>query len=177
MRLRRDLAIAALIGALSVPVAPGLARAETASEAVTRQLKSYGYQNIDVHRTLLGRVRITGTRKGVEREIVIDPRSGEILRDLSRSSRRPILSDTPLGGNASGTSTETSTSDRTTTTSDDDSSDHDSSDDASDDSSSASSGDDGGSDDSSDSGSSDSSDSSDSGDSGGSDDGGDSGDD
>ncbi|WP_146694546.1 hypothetical protein [Thioclava sp. F42-5] len=101
MRLRRDLAIAALIGALSVPFAPGLARAESASEAVTRQLEDYGYHGIDVQRTLLGRVRITGTRAGVEREIVLDPRSGEILRDLSRSSRRPILNDTPLGGNGS----------------------------------------------------------------------------
>ncbi|OOY16053.1 hypothetical protein [Thioclava sp. DLFJ4-1] len=163
MRLRRDLAIAALIGALSVPVAPGLARAETASEAVTRQLKSYGYQNIDVHRTLLGRVRITGTRKGVEREIVLDPRSGEILRDLSRSSRTPILNNSPLGGTASGSYTATSTSDRTTTTSDSDSSD-----DSSDDSSSASGSDDGGSHDSSDSDSSGGG----GGDSGGGDDGG-----
>ncbi|OOY20573.1 hypothetical protein BMI86_08540 [Thioclava sp. DLFJ5-1] len=163
MRLRRDLAIAALIGALSVPVAPGLARAETASEAVTRQLKSYGYQNIDVHRTLLGRVRITGTRKGVEREIVLDPRSGEILRDLSRSSRTPILNNSPLGGSASGSYTATSTSDRTTTTSDSDSSD-----DSSDDSSSASGSDDGGSHDSSDSDSSGGG----GGDSGGGDDGG-----
>ncbi|MPQ93970.1 hypothetical protein [Thioclava sp. JE_KL1] len=168
MRLRRDLAIAALIGALSVPVAPGLARAETASEAVTRQLKSYGYQNIDVHRTLLGRVRITGTRKGVEREIVLDPRSGEILRDLSRSSRTPILNNSPLGGTASGSYSGTSTSDRTTTTSDSDSSDHDSSDDSSDDSSSASGSDDGGSHDSSDSDSSGGG----GGDSGGGDDGG-----
>ncbi|WP_146673601.1 hypothetical protein [Thioclava sp. F36-6] len=163
MRLRRDLAIAALIGALSVPVAPGLARAETASEAVTRQLKSYGYQNIDVHRTLLGRVRITGTRKGVEREIVLDPRSGEILRDLSRSSRTPILNNSPLGGTASGSYSATSTSDRTTTTSDSDSSD-----DSSDDSSSASGSDDGGSHDSSDSDSSGGG----GGDSGGGDDGG-----
>ncbi|OOY08721.1 hypothetical protein [Thioclava sp. F36-7] len=163
MRLRRDLAIAVLIGALSVPVAPGLARAETASEAVTRQLKSYGYQNIDVHRTLLGRVRITGTRKGVEREIVLDPRSGEILRDLSRSSRTPILNNSPLGGTASGSYTATSTSDRTTTTSDSDSSD-----DSSDDSSSASGSDDGGSHDSSDSDSSGGG----GGDSGGGDDGG-----
>ncbi|OOY30544.1 hypothetical protein BMI88_15365 [Thioclava sp. F36-6] len=152
-----------MIGALSVPVAPGLARAETASEAVTRQLKSYGYQNIDVHRTLLGRVRITGTRKGVEREIVLDPRSGEILRDLSRSSRTPILNNSPLGGTASGSYSATSTSDRTTTTSDSDSSD-----DSSDDSSSASGSDDGGSHDSSDSDSSGGG----GGDSGGGDDGG-----
>lgn len=69
----------------------GRAGAESPSDAVVRQLRGYGYREIEVGRTLLGRVRITAERGDVTREIVLEPRTGEVLRDLSRSGRMPIL--------------------------------------------------------------------------------------
>ncbi|MGL6209476.1 MAG: hypothetical protein ACRC14_06565, partial [Paracoccaceae bacterium] len=37
---------------------------------------------VQVERTLLGRERITGARGGGSREIIVNPNTGEILRDL-----------------------------------------------------------------------------------------------
>lgn len=45
------------------------------------QLTAQGYAIEEVTRTWLGRVRIEAVRGGFEREIVIDPRNGLILRD------------------------------------------------------------------------------------------------
>jgi hypothetical protein len=52
------------------------------SDDVVTQLGEQGYQNITVSTTWLGRVRILATRDGGTREIVLNPRTGEILRDL-----------------------------------------------------------------------------------------------
>ncbi|KFE34616.1 hypothetical protein [Thioclava atlantica] len=97
MNRRRFLIVTSALMALGA----GAAQAETAAEAVVRQLKSFGYGDIDVNRTLLGRVRITAARGAVSREIVIDPRTGEVLRDLSRSGHTPILNG-PGGGTGRG---------------------------------------------------------------------------
>ncbi|WP_185968558.1 hypothetical protein [Paracoccus sp. M683] len=51
---------------------------------VTTQLLDQGYRRIEVRRTLLGRVVITAEGNGHTREVVIDPRSGSLLRDLVR---------------------------------------------------------------------------------------------
>jgi ribosomal protein S3 len=66
------------------------ARAETA-EAVAEELRAEGYRNVQIERTLLGRIRITGETDTHRREIVIDRGTGEILRDLTeeRQSRLP----------------------------------------------------------------------------------------
>ncbi|NHF72566.1 hypothetical protein G7044_05350 [Paracoccus sp. 12-3] len=53
---------------------------------VTRQLMDQGYDRIEVHRTLLGKVVVTATGRGHQREIVIDPRNGALLRDLVRDA-------------------------------------------------------------------------------------------
>lgn len=44
-------------------------------------LKRQGYKDFDVSQTWLGRVRIVARMNGVVRELIIDPRTGEILRD------------------------------------------------------------------------------------------------
>lgn len=75
-------AVIALLGAT-----PALARDDTG--AVVDQLHRLGYGKVTVSRTILGRVRITAERDSVQREIVLDPRSGEILRDLSTRNGRP----------------------------------------------------------------------------------------
>jgi hypothetical protein len=70
------------------------AQAETAAEAVSRQLRGFGYGQIKVSRTWLGRVRITAERGKTAREIVIDPRTGEVLRDLSTDAGTVIIGQT-----------------------------------------------------------------------------------
>ncbi len=53
------------------------------ADAVARELEADGYTNIQVERTLLGRVRVTAEGSdGSRREVVIDRGTGEILRDL-----------------------------------------------------------------------------------------------
>lgn len=49
--------------------------------AITQQLAAQGYDQIKVSKTFLGRVRVEAQRKGLEREIIFNPRTGEILRD------------------------------------------------------------------------------------------------
>ncbi|MFN3846654.1 MAG: hypothetical protein ACK4RZ_12675 [Paracoccaceae bacterium] len=56
--------------------------ARSFADSVVAQLKKRGYRNISVGRTLLGRTRITAERNGGRREIILNPRTGEILRDL-----------------------------------------------------------------------------------------------
>ena len=92
-------AVAAVLGAT-----PALARDDTG--AVVDQLHRLGYQKVTVSRTILGRVRITAERDRVQREIVLDPRSGEILRDLSTRSGRPapLIRDNDDGKPARGSS-------------------------------------------------------------------------
>lgn len=75
-------------------------------EAVVNQLRQQGYRDVQVNRTLLGRARITGTRRGGLREIVLDPRTGEILRDLETfangAPRSPVIADRAAGAGADG---------------------------------------------------------------------------
>lgn len=72
--------------AFILTLAGGLATALPAvaafSDDVVVQLAQQGYQNITVSTTWLGRVRILAVRDGGTREIVLNPRTGEILRDL-----------------------------------------------------------------------------------------------
>lgn len=58
---------------------------EVVIDRIRAQLRSQGYTRISLERTLLGRVRILATGPGSRREIIVDPRTGEILRDLWRA--------------------------------------------------------------------------------------------
>lgn len=51
-------------------------------DAVRAQLQKQGYSQISVSSTLLGRSRILAKSKSGTREIILNPRTGEILRDL-----------------------------------------------------------------------------------------------
>lgn len=73
---------------------PGVALADYA-DSVVAQLTAQGYSDIDVTRTLLGRTRIVATSNHGTRELVINPRTGELLRDVwitssGRTSPSPI---------------------------------------------------------------------------------------
>lgn len=90
---RRDFFLGLAVGiALGSPVF-----AEAVVDSVVRQLRNLGFRSIVQERTLLGRVRITARRKDGLREIIINPRTGEILRDLwttaGGSDAAPIIDD------------------------------------------------------------------------------------
>jgi hypothetical protein len=75
---RRDFVLA--IGATLI-AAPALARSTT--DSIVAALRAEGYSEIDVSRTLLRRVRIVARSARRRREIVLNPRTGEILRDYT----------------------------------------------------------------------------------------------
>lgn len=58
------------------------AMAEGVADSIVRQLKRLGFRTVSQERTLLGRVRIVAKRKDGQREIIVNPKTGEILRDL-----------------------------------------------------------------------------------------------
>ncbi len=66
---------------LTAATLAGAAHAETRVQAIARHLAEQGYHDIEVSRTFLGRARIEAEKDGIEREIIVNPRSGEILRD------------------------------------------------------------------------------------------------
>ncbi len=83
---------------------PAFAR-DFASEVEAR-LATEGYEIESVARTLLGRVRILARSTDGEREIILNPRTGEILRDvwLSRgnSGQSTLLDDDGNSGKGGG---------------------------------------------------------------------------
>ena len=50
--------------------------------SVTRQLLKQGYSDITTSQTWLGRTRIIAIGEDSRREIIVNPRTGEILRDF-----------------------------------------------------------------------------------------------
>lgn len=66
----------------------GQAHAEDQSARIADRLRSQGFADVSVSRTLLGRTRIVADGKPGHREIVLDPRTGEVLRDLFLESGR-----------------------------------------------------------------------------------------
>ncbi|WP_299045841.1 hypothetical protein [uncultured Tateyamaria sp.] len=79
---------AVLAGVLALPGAAG-----PIEDSIVRQLREQGFSQIDVRRTLLGRSRIVARSTDLYREIVVNPVTGEILRDFWRE----------LGGDGRGT--------------------------------------------------------------------------
>lgn len=84
-------AAAVLAGAIWFAT-PEVVVAQSLEDRVIQTLHDEGYVRINRSRTLLGRVRIIGLRRGILREVVIDPRTNEILRDVEfRSDRIPDI--------------------------------------------------------------------------------------
>lgn len=101
--MKRRLFLAGLGVAL---IAANPALAASFEQAVVRQLKEQGYGHVVVEHTLLGRVRIVAQSSAGMREIVLNPRTGEILRDVLTAADgavvpvigRPGGADTGSGG-------------------------------------------------------------------------------
>lgn len=66
---------------LSLATVPAHAQVESVEDRIVRQLKEQGFDEIEVTRTWLGRVRIVGTEDDTLRDIVLNPTTGAILRD------------------------------------------------------------------------------------------------
>jgi hypothetical protein len=79
---RRHLLGLLAAGALA---AAGPALALTMEERLIGQLRAQGFDRISVSRTLLGRTRIVAVAADQRREIIFNPRTGEILRDFWES--------------------------------------------------------------------------------------------
>jgi hypothetical protein len=60
----------------------GPALAQGLVDDIISQLRRQRFQSVTTERTLLGRVRILAIRGDGAREIILNPRTGEILRDL-----------------------------------------------------------------------------------------------
>lgn len=76
----------ALITLLFLTVAtPALADGAAAARLWMAQLQAEGYTEIEESYTWLWRIRILAERGNVEREIILDRATGEVLRDISRA--------------------------------------------------------------------------------------------
>ena len=70
-----------LMTAVAAVAAAHPAFAQDIVSAIRAQLRAQGYTSISVTRTLLGRRRIFAKSEEYQREIIVNPRTGEILRD------------------------------------------------------------------------------------------------
>lgn len=76
----RYLALSALLACLALsPLNAG-----PIEDSIVRQLRDQGFGDIEVRRTLLGRSRIVAQSDTLYREIIVNPVTGEILRDYWR---------------------------------------------------------------------------------------------
>lgn len=71
--------------------------AQSAQDQIISQLKDQNYSKIEVRRTFLGRIRITATGNGQEREIVLNPSTRTILRDHTVAERAQPASPAGVG--------------------------------------------------------------------------------
>ena len=70
------------IGFVASAVLGGRVNAQDYASDVEARLTQEGFRIDSVERTLLGRVRILATKGSDLREVIINPRTGEVLRDL-----------------------------------------------------------------------------------------------
>lgn len=89
MKMYRDLAIVVL----TLLTLAGPARADALQDSLVAQLEAQGYSSVTTRYTLLGRLQILADSPDGVREIVINPKTGEILRDYLQKPSRMAGSD------------------------------------------------------------------------------------
>jgi hypothetical protein len=101
--------VRSLLLCIGLAVSPMVASAQSAQDAIIRQLTEQGFVNISVTTTLLGRVRILAESADLRREIVFNPVTGEILRDFweprggqTATPRPTLVNPRPSGSDGSG---------------------------------------------------------------------------
>jgi hypothetical protein len=90
-----------LLVAVAIGLAAGIAPADPVDDIIA-EIREQGFEITRVQRTWLGRVRIIAQNPSYRREVVIDPTTGEIRRDLlipkpGGSPAQPPASQRPLG--------------------------------------------------------------------------------
>lgn len=75
-----------VVGAFLIAISAGTCLADTMDQAVVAELQKQGYTSVKVSTTWLGRILIRARLNGGHREIVINPATGEILRDYSSNA-------------------------------------------------------------------------------------------
>lgn len=83
----RGILRAGLLG-LALASAPEARAQAQVSQAFIERLRAEGYESISIGRTLLGRIRIVARDATRQREIVVNPATGELLRDYVRREDR-----------------------------------------------------------------------------------------
>lgn len=78
---RRDFLLG-LASAGPLALVGGAALAQSFADDLIAQLTAMGFSDIEAFTTWLGRVRIVAARADGVREIVLNPRTGEVLRDF-----------------------------------------------------------------------------------------------
>ena len=101
--MKRRLFLIGLATTSVLAAVAGPALAATYAEDVVAQLNQLGFSNITVETTWLGRIKILATRGDGVREIILNPRTGEILRDVwmpmsGDGMVRNVLDDVVDGG-------------------------------------------------------------------------------
>lgn len=95
--MNRRLFILGMVTTTASVAVAGPVLAASYAEDVVAQLTSFGFSNISVETTWLGRIRILASRSDGIREIILNPRTGEILRDVwmpaSGRASRVVLDD------------------------------------------------------------------------------------
>lgn len=74
----------ALVSVLLLCAAP--VHAQSVQESIVRQLTEQGFSEVRISRTWLGRSRIVARSDDLYREIIVNPATGEILRDYWRQN-------------------------------------------------------------------------------------------
>lgn len=83
--------------AIAITVCAATGQAQTVQDSIVTQLTEQGFTEIWISRTWLGRSRIVARSDELYREIIVNPVTGEILRDYWRQddgasgNRREIL--------------------------------------------------------------------------------------
>lgn len=54
---------------------------------LVNELRSQGYRNVQVERTMMGRYKVEAKKGSSSREIIIDPNTGHIFRDRNENER------------------------------------------------------------------------------------------
>jgi hypothetical protein len=88
---RRHLLLA-VIGLALLPATAARADDDDDLEDLIEVLEDQGYDKIELEQTMLGRTRILARKDGGTREIIINARTGEVLRDVwidQRGRSRP----------------------------------------------------------------------------------------
>ena len=95
--MKRRTFLNGLTAASTMFLAGTAAFAASYADDVIKQLTKQGFFNIAVETTWLGRVRIFASRGDGQREIILNPRTGEILRDswlaADKQTVTPIIND------------------------------------------------------------------------------------